>query len=339
MNTWTQPPNARLVDPAAARPAAFLARVEAELRRALAGDGTVEDAARALVLGPGAKRARPWLVHVFAEALGLDRARGADAASLVDIAVAVELFHTASLLHDDVIDRADARRGRPTANAELGNTLAVLTGDWVLTRGLDRLSSRPTLLPPAITTLTTMARAIGVEVEARGRADFPLDAWIAMARGKTGALFGLAGRLVALLGRDDVRAEAFAEAGEQLGVAFQIADDLADLVGAPGKDRYQDLVTGSPSFPVLWATARAPELGGELSRARLAWTARPSSAELDALGSRVIALGAADASSRAAARAIEAARTALGADAGQAPLTRLLGWAEALVDSAGKAAG
>ena len=307
------------------RPQGFIDVVEIELARTLPGAGTLGTAARDLVMASGAKRARPWLVQLFGEVVGVG---GAD---LVNAAVAVELIHTASLLHDDVIDDASVRRGRPTANTLFGSTLAVLSGDLLLVRALDRLTHLPRLMAPTVATVAEMTLAIADEVEARGNPDFTLEGWIAMARGKTGSLFGLCGRLAALLGEDEARGAAWAEAGAHLGVAFQIADDIADLCGTPGKGRYNDLRTGSPSYPVLWAASRSPALVEDL---QALWSAPPTSERLEAVGGQVLELGAVVASTQAANRAIEEARAALGPDVGARSLSQLLGWAEALVQTA-----
>ena len=309
----------------------FSTVIERELAT-LTDSGPLGDAARTLVLAPGAKRARPWLVRTFGEAAGVHTTE-----ALIDAAVAVELIHSASLLHDDVVDQAELRRGRPTANARLGNTLAVLSGDWVLTCALERLARRPMLLRPAIEAVAQMTKAIAAEVAARGDATLTLAAWTDIARGKTGALFALCGRLVGLIARDEDRAEAFAQAGMHLGVAFQLADDLADLFGLDGKGRFNDLSNASPSYPLLWAAARDPSLAADL---RTLWSSSSSCAELDVeqLGARVLTLGAADATATAAQREVEQARLALGADATRPSLVTLLGWAEALVGSVRRAA-
>ncbi|MFO0746013.1 MAG: polyprenyl synthetase family protein, partial [Myxococcota bacterium] len=285
---------------AAARPSAdFSALVERALAQALQADG-----AAALVAGPvsalagaaGAKRARPWLVSVFGSAAEVWATE-----SLVDAAVGVELIHTASLLHDDVVDEATERRGQPAANVRFGNTRAVLAGDWALTCALEQLGRRLAFLRPAIEVVARMTRAIAVEVEGRRRL-LPLDDWEAMARGKTGSLFGLCGRLAGLCARDEDRAEAFARCGEELGLAFQLADDIADLSGVGGKGRFNDLRTGSPSYPVLWAAARDARLGADLLATWQLSTSTSIRTELEALGSRVIAQGAVQAADEAARR-------------------------------------
>jgi len=307
------------------RPQGFIDVVELELDRALPGVGTLGLASRDLVMASGAKRARPWLVQLFGEVVDVP------SAELVDAAVAVELIHTASLLHDDVLDDAAVRRGKPSANALYGSTLAVLSGDLLLVRALDRLTHRPRLMAPTIATVAEMTLAIADEVEARGNPDFTLERWTAMARGKTGSLFGLCGRLAALLGDDERRGAAYAEAGAHLGVAFQIADDIADLCGTPGKGRFNDLRTGSPSYPVLWAASRSPDLREAL---RAHWDAPSTQDRLESIGGQVLELGAVAAATRAANAAIDAARGVLGADGSTRPLGLLLGWADALVQTA-----
>src|SRR5512144_1649282 len=113
----------------------FLSEVEQAMDEALqtsVGD-TLMDAARHLCMGGGGKRARPMLVRLFGDAVG------APDEHLVDVAVAAELIHSASLLHDDVVDAGMFRRGRPTANARWGNVVAVMSGDLLLSGALLRL--------------------------------------------------------------------------------------------------------------------------------------------------------------------------------------------------------
>ena len=316
----------------------FLRSVERGLASALATDGGLEPIttpATLLVTASGAKRARPWLVHLFGSALDLGPSD-----ALVDAAIGVELIHTASLLHDDVVDEATERRGAPSANHRFGNVRAVLGGDWALTCALVRLGRRPAFLRPALEVVGRMTRAIAVELDARHQL-IPLPAWDAMARGKTGALFGLCGQLAGLAARDEERGEAFMRCGEALGVAFQIADDLADLTDRTdlgGKGRFNDLRTGSPNHAVLWAAAEDAALARDLRRVWEDSTSDSIQHELADLGSRVIALGAVEAADRAAHRAVEDARRALGRDAQRPALAGLLGWAEALVDAAARKA-
>jgi octaprenyl-diphosphate synthase len=272
--------------------AAFLGRIEAALEQSLSLEGaaapaaTLLEGARHLCLGGGAKRVRPLLVRSFG------RAVGAPEAALVDLGAAAELIHAASLLHDDVVDEGTLRRGRPTVNARLGNAVAVLAGDLVLSRAMARLRPHPAeIVHRAVQVVAEMAAAALAEVEQRGRADLPLAAWREVAEGKTGRLFGWCGDAAARVAGAAAAGERFASAGRHLGVAFQLADDLADLLpdggGAGGaKNRFADLRNRSPSYPILLAAQRSPALRG---RVEAAWSDGATDGELAALGEAVLA--------------------------------------------------
>src|SRR5215813_2684951 len=185
----------------------FLGRVEQSLDVALAGpcsdgplDGeTLLGAARHLCVGAGGKRVRPLMVRLFADACG------APGQHLVDVAVAAELIHSASLLHDDVVDGGMFRRGRPTVNARWGNIVAVMTGDMLLTTALTKLSAIDArLTQEAIVTVAEMTRAAIAEVEARGDVALSIERLRAIAEGKTGSLFSWCGVSAALLAGDSL---------------------------------------------------------------------------------------------------------------------------------------
>ena len=245
----------------------FLAAVERRIEASLAppapGTGTalLADASRHLCLARGAKRLRPQFALFCGQELGL----GGEAT--LAIAVAGELIHGASLLHDDVVDDARERRGRPTANDRWGNSTAVLAGDWLLTRAFSLLGGlAPETLTLAVACVAEMTEAAILEVEATGRVGLALADWRRIAEGKTGALFSFCGQAVAIAARrPDARAPIDA-LGRHLGVAFQLADDLGDLVNPKlGKDRYSDLRNRRPSMPLLLAIERWPEIQGQVA--------------------------------------------------------------------------
>ncbi len=214
----------------------FLGRVEQALPQALHGAGALSESAKYLACAPGAKRARPLIALRVAELCPVP------AGVLIDIAAAVELMHSASLLHDDIIDSGETRRGKPTVNALKGNTAAVLTGDLVLSRALSLLAPHH-LTERAVSVVEEMTVAAFAEVNARGDSRFPIEQWREMAEGKSGALFGLSGALIALYAGETKLAEQLDAMGRHLGIAFQIADDLDDVEG--------DAKEGNPSFPLL----------------------------------------------------------------------------------------
>lgn len=285
-------------------------------------DGVLQVAARHLCLAPGAKRARPRLCFLFGEVAG------AAPAAMVDVAVAVELMHSASLLHDDVVDAGALRRGRPTVNARFGNVVAVLAGDHLLSRAILRLAPHPRAVTTrAVEVVAEMARAAILEVEARRDARLPLEAWREMALGKTGALFGLCGHAAGVLAGDPARAARLEAVGRRLGVAFQLRDDLQDLVSLL-EDPFGDIREGNPSYPVLAAAAADPDL-----RARLedAWAqGEVPTAVARALGGAVLASPAFDETLDALRREVAAVRAVLTAEPPSRATAELLRWATLL---------
>lgn len=307
----------------------FLGSLDVELRRTLAGAGALEEAARPLVLAAQSKRARPMVAWLVGRALGVR------SATVLDVAVAVELVHAASLLHDDVIDGATERRGLPSANVTWGSTLAVLSGDLLLTTALSRLHHLgAAAIERAIEVVAEMTRAVADEVAARRDVDVSLARWRTMAEGKTGALFGLAASMVARAAGDEGRAERCDRALRHLGVAFQIADDLGDLEPGGGETPFQDLRDGAPSFPVLAVARRAPAVRAALAAA---WggddVSRPSPRELAEL---VLAAGARELAEEQIAEEIAAARALLEPErAAFEEIEAILAWAERLVAATG----
>jgi octaprenyl-diphosphate synthase len=270
------PPSVELPLPGAR---SFLEAVERRLEASLSlpgdeGVAVLAEASRQLCLARHAKRLRPQFAMFCGLELGLDLPR------VERIAVAAELIHAASLLHDDVVDNAKERRGRPSANVRYGNSTAVLAGDWVLTQAFGHLEGMaPQTFHLAVGCIAEMTQASILEIEAVGRVD--LATWRRIAEGKTGALFAWCGRAVAIeagCGGTPGPIESF---GRHLGVAYQMADDLADLLNPHlGKDRFSDLRNRQPSYPLLVALAQRPELAKQVADA-WSWPSPPESAIAD----------------------------------------------------------
>lgn len=313
----------------------FVGRVHARMEQALwrpavgsLPSSSLEKAAHKLLLSPDAKRARAGLVAQ------VGRMVGADDSALVDLAAAIELIHGASLLHDDVVDQSDLRRGQQTANAAVGNAFAVLCGDLVLSRAMQVLVPYGTVVvDDAVNVVEEMTRAALVEIEDRGGLDVPLSRWRAMAEGKTGALFALCGKLPCRLVEDEERAERLAMAFRSIGVAFQIVDDLNDLSGKDTtKPRGQDVREKNPSLPILLARTADRELARAVDKVgSVGAVGTEAAAAIAGVCDRLLA--------RARVPAIDVARTALqdavrilGTDAG--PLEGMLSWTRDLVEDA-----
>lgn len=212
-------------------------------------------------LSAGGKRLRPLLVFCSAPQ-GTDRHP-----ALVAAAVATELVHMATLVHDDLLDGAALRRGRPTIAAKLGPDRAVQVGDFLFARAFWELSQVGE--PEAVRVLSMAALDLSRGELDQQRAAFDIalteDAYLARCRRKTSALFAAACRLGALLGgasRDSQ--ERLAAFGEHVGIAFQIFDDILDIAGSPtstGKRRGTDLAGGTVTLPMILALREEPALG------------------------------------------------------------------------------
>lgn len=312
----------------------FLGEVEKALEQVLqqgtrpAEQGeTLVTAARHLCLGAG-KRARPLLVRLFGSITGT--APG----PLLDAAVATELIHSASLLHDDVVDAGMFRRGRPTVNARWGNIVAVFSGDLLLVAAMRKLTPHePRALVHAVDVVEEMTRGAIAEVEARGDLGLPLSQLRYIHEAKTGALFGFGGRAAALMAGNGDAAARFDLFGRHLGVAFQIADDIRDITGADvGKPQFADVQSRTPSLPILLA-AQGDE--GIRRKLRDAWAFSSVNPEkVKELGNAVAASGALETASRMVQEETEAALKALGPLAkGSTAADELVSWAERLAAS------
>ncbi|MDJ1137032.1 polyprenyl synthetase family protein [Streptomyces iconiensis] len=206
-------------------------------------------------------------------------AAGADGEAATAGAVAVELIHTFSLLHDDVMDGDGTRRRRETVWKAYGTGPAVLAGDALFALAMQTLAeacpTRPAALPRLCATLTELVRGQTEDLlfESRpwtGPNAVRPDEYRAMAERKTGALLGCAGALGALLGgAPPATVTALDQAGRHLGVAFQAIDDLLSLQGDPtrtGKPVHSDLQNGKKTYPVLSALAKGDHTSQELAQ-------------------------------------------------------------------------
>ncbi|ADO71946.1 polyprenyl synthetase family protein [Stigmatella aurantiaca] len=310
----------------------FLGIVEQQLGAVLvdgdAGPGvmgdTLMEAARHLCLGSGSKRARPMLVSLFGDAVGLSSEH------LVDVAVSAELIHSASLLHDDVVDAGMFRRGRPTVNARWGNIVAVMSGDLILSTTLLRLAQLDERLSrSALSVVSEMTRAAITEVEARGVMELPLPRLRYIAEGKTGSLFGWCGHAAATLANQPEAAKRFDGFGRHLGVAFQIADDIRDVLGTDvGKPQYADLQSRTPSMPILLAVEKDEGLRRKLKDAWAFSSITPD--RIKEIGASIIACGAVEQSLAQMNVEIDAALGYLGSFANSDGGAELASWARKL---------
>ncbi|MBP6632557.1 MAG: polyprenyl synthetase family protein [Kofleriaceae bacterium] len=241
--------------------------VSADLAAVRGGPSMIEQTASHLLALTG-KHLRPMCV-VLASKLG---AGFTDAAR--QLAVAVELVHSATLLHDDVVDVADSRRGQPAARVVYGNAASIFAGDWLLVDALRRIQRAgvPATLDEMLAVIEEMILAESLQLERRGRIDLASRAaYFRVVEGKTAALFRWAMRAGGRAGGlGAAELDALEQFGLHLGVAFQTVDDCLDVGGDPevtGKDTLADLREGKLTYPLLVALERAPELAGRLAEA------------------------------------------------------------------------
>jgi heptaprenyl diphosphate synthase len=229
-----------------------LATVEEGLSAAVTTDDTLLDASARHLLDAGGKRFRPMMVLLAAQ-LG-ER----DAAGVIPSALVVELTHLATLYHDDVMDEATVRRGVSSANTAWGNTVAILTGDYLFARASEIVAD---LGPEAVrlqaSTFARLVRGQIRETAGPGAHEDPVDHYLSVLADKTGSLIATSARFGAWLsGAPQQQVETVTRFGEAIGIAFQLADDVIDIAsdGAQsGKTPGTDLREGVPTLPSLYA--------------------------------------------------------------------------------------
>jgi len=237
--------------------AADMQRVDALIRARLASDVVLINQIADHIIAGGGKRLRPML-HVLAAG-----AAGYAGAQHIKLAAVIEFIHTSTLLHDDVVDESDLRRGRQTANALWGNAASVLVGDFLYSRSFQLMVELDDMRVMRILADTTNTIAEGEVLQLLniGNADVDEAAYLAVIERKTAVLFAAATELGGLLGGLPAeQVTALRRYGMELGYAFQIADDLLDYVsdaGTLGKNVGDDLAEGKPTLPVIYALQQA----------------------------------------------------------------------------------
>lgn len=265
---------------------ADLAGFESELAAIPRGERLVHAAAHHL-LDLGGKHLRPLCVALtsrFGDGF-TPAARG--------LAVAVELVHSATLLHDDVVDLAERRRGQPSAPVVYGNAASIFAGDWLLVQALRRVAATGVegLLDKMLIVIDEMIVAESVQLERRGKIAGAREDYFAIVEGKTAALFRWAmvagARVAGLPAASEAALERY---GLHLGVAFQAVDDELDYREGTGKDALADLREGKITFPLVIALERDATLRPRLET--LMAGEAPTTGELAAVASVVRATGA-----------------------------------------------
>ena len=282
-------------------------RVDALIRSRLASDVALIDTLGAYIVGAGGKRLRPQLVLLAAGACGYDGDAHVAAAAII------EFIHTATLLHDDVVDASTLRRGRDTANSVWGNEAAVLVGDFLYTRSFEMMVGIGSMDVMDVLARTTNRIAEGEVMQLMNVREPGVDEvrYVEVIQAKTARLFSAAAEIAAVLaGAPAATREGLARYGTHLGTAFQIADDVLDYrgdAGELGKNVGDDLAEGKTTLPLIYAMR-----DGDASQRELVEGAIRSGG-LDALPAVLAAIEATDAIERSMRRAAESAAAAIAA--------------------------
>ena len=226
--------------------------VDAVIRTRLTSEVALIGKIADYIIGAGGKRLRPVLLLLAAGALGYTGPKAHE------LAAVIELIHTATLLHDDVVDESDLRRGRKTANAMFGNAASVLVGDFLYSRSFQMMVSAGNMQVMEVLSEATNVIAEGEVLQLMniGDAGVSEEHYLRVIRYKTARLFEAAGRLGAIVaGAGPAAEENMAQFGMRLGTAFQLIDDVLDYAGNAndtGKNVGNDLGEGKPTLPLIY---------------------------------------------------------------------------------------
>ncbi len=258
--------DATALHPAADPMDADMRRVDAVIRERLASEVVLIDQIAHYIVGAGGKRIRPRLVLLTSQALGFD------GPARHELAAIVEFIHTATLLHDDVVDESGMRRGRATANAVFGNAASVLVGDFLYSRAFQMMVAidRMRVLQVLADATNVIAEGEVLQLMNMHDPDLAVDEYLRVIRFKTAKLFEASARLGAVLAdAPPALEERCADYGRSLGTAFQLVDDLLDYEGDArelGKNVGDDLREGKPTLPLLVAMERGSAAERQLIR-------------------------------------------------------------------------
>ena len=231
--------------------------MDAVIEQRLASDVPLVGHVSRYIVAAGGKRLRPALLLLMCGALGCRSEQR------LNLAAVVEFIHTATLLHDDVVDESTLRRGRPTANEAFGNPASVLVGDFLYSRAFQMMVLAQDMRVMQVLSEATNVIAEGEVQQLMNMHDASLTeaAYLNVIRSKTAKLFEASARLAAILANTDAATEAAcAEFGQALGTAFQVIDDALDYdgdVAEMGKNLGDDLREGKVTLPLIVAMERS----------------------------------------------------------------------------------
>lgn len=239
--------------------AADLEAFDKKLDSFLKADSALINAVVKHILASRGKRLRPALVFLSS------RSNGLFSSKLIEAALAVELIHTATLLHDDVIDESEIRRGKETVNYQWNNLVSVLMGDFLFARAFRiMVGTGSTELVGSISAATERV-SVGElrQVEEVANYDLPEDEYIKIISDKTASLFAVSCEAGPILKKSSAKVRrSFREFGENIGIAFQIADDLLDCIGnseKTGKIPGNDLTQGKVTLPLIYSISKSSQ--------------------------------------------------------------------------------
>jgi octaprenyl-diphosphate synthase len=234
-----------------------MAQVDTVIAQRLASDVPLVGQISNYIISAGGKRLRPALLLLMSGALGYTQSHK------YQLAAVVEFIHTATLLHDDVVDESTLRRGRPTANEAFGNAASVLVGDFLYSRAFQMMVECGSMRVMSILAEATNVIAEGEVLQLMNMHDASLGeaAYLSVIRSKTAKLFEASARLAAVLSGSNIETEkACASYGQALGTAFQVIDDALDYEGDAsrmGKNLGDDLREGKVTLPLIVAMQRS----------------------------------------------------------------------------------
>lgn len=243
-------------------------RVDETIVRELSSDVVLINQVGHYIINSGGKRLRPMLMLLIARALGYEGSHH------ITLAAVLEFIHTATLLHDDVVDDSSMRRGRDTANQVWGNSASVLVGDFLYSRAFEMMVGVHDLkiMEVMSSTTTTIAEGEVMQLLNCNNPQLSEEDYFKVIARKTAILFSAAARCAAILVQSPAQVEAsLKDYGQLLGTAFQLVDDVLDYRASPedlGKNLGDDLADGKTTLPLIHALrACAPDQAAVLSRA------------------------------------------------------------------------
>jgi octaprenyl-diphosphate synthase len=293
---------------------ADLATLDRLIRARLTSDVALVSTVSDYIIGSGGKRLRPILLMLVARALGWGDRSDRDSDHHVLLAAVVEFIHTATLLHDDVVDESALRRGRQTANAAFGNAASVLVGDFLYSRAFQMMVEPGRMRVMQVLSDATNVIAEGEVLQLMNCNDPDVDEarYLQVIRYKTARLFEASARLGAILNDADAETEeAAAEYGRRVGTAFQLIDDALDYAGVTediGKNVGDDLREGKPTLPLIHVLNHGTAEQRALVRTAIE---QGETEHFDAIMAAVVSTGAIDYARTRAAEEASAGRAAL----------------------------